>query len=718
MFSKVIVLFIMTGVYIGLWLLIYFKGEDKALSRNFSIFVINMAIWTFGLAMFYYSTAFSIALFWTKIVYCAGSLIPSSFLLFSFIFPDGEFKISRRQQRALFVPNILLAFLFFLTPFMVKEVRMINGSKGFIYGRGHFLWDVQFNGFFAWAFWRFIKMYKTSKGIIRVRLRYILLGTLLGVILAGTTNVIMPWFNRFELLWLGPPLTLTWLICVGYAIFKYHLIDIRIALTRTGIFILVYTLVLGLPFGIGALTKSWFMATAIATILASIGPFIYQYLKRRSEDILLKEQLRYQSILRQLSQTMTLIKDVDRLLKLIVYRVAKAVKVEFACIYVAENEQNKLMQKFTFTAKGVFPNFPKEMPHNCACGLCEYIRKKHRPVFSEELSEEMRRNFNFKSGIIVPSFVRERLIGFLILGPKISGGFYGHEDASVFEVLANQAALAIENTEFINESQKTQAQLFAAERMTSMGAMAGGMSHQINNRFHAILLATSDTLDTMKFLDTASYPQQEKEFLGHLQHVLERIEENAKHGGKIVNDFLNFSQPDRLQKQAREFSLLEPLERAIEMAKIKTSFPNDTIERIIPADLPLIQGDFVLLQDVFFNLIDNAVDALKRKEQAIRDKHLPEISDTPYKGKVTVSMHRDNAHLSIQIQDNGIGLSEEAKKKLFVPFFTTKATSSKGTGLGLFVIEKIILAHKGQIKIDSEYGQGTSFIIRLPLTQT
>ena len=86
-------------------------------------------------------------------------------------------------------------------------------------------------------------------------------------------------------------------------------------------------------------------------------------------------------------------------------------------------------------------------------------------------------------------------------------------------------------------------------------------------------------------------------------------------------------------------------------------------------------------------------------------------------GVIKISALESGDFVQVNIADNGIGMNDEAKKKMFVPFFTTKATAAKGTGLGLFVIEKIITAHKGKIKIDSEYGQGTSFIITLPITQ-
>jgi signal transduction histidine kinase len=149
------------------------------------------------------------------------------------------------------------------------------------------------------------------------------------------------------------------------------------------------------------------------------------------------------------------------------------------------------------------------------------------------------------------------------------------------------------------------------------------------------------------------------------------------------------------------------------MVRIKTSLSEDMIERDIQEDLPQIQGDFVLLQDVFFNLIDNATDALSRKDKAIKDKELPGSSG--YKGKIVIRMFKSDSNITVQIQDNGIGMPEEVRKRLFVPFFTTKATSAKGTGLGLFVIQKIINVHQGQIQVSSEYGQGTTFTINLPI---
>ena len=287
----------------------------------------------------------------------------------------------------------------------------------------------------------------------------------------------------------------------------------------------------------------------------------------------------------------------------------------------------------------------------------------------------------------------------------------------MFGILANQLALAIENSQFLTEQEKTQATLFAKERMASLGTMAGGMTHQINNRFHAILMASTDALDNFNFIDLSPLSEESKSYIEQIRYALNRISENADRGGRLVNDFLNFSQPDRLQREAKVFDLKEALQRAIEMVRIKRAFDQEIIEKTIPEQTSLkISGSLVMIQDALFNLIDNALDALEKKAQAIKDKELT-LAEGDFKARIMIKMYQKDSLAVVKIQDNGIGMTKEQLDKVFIPFFTTKATSVKGTGLGLFVISKIIEAHNGGIEVESGYGQGTSFTLRLPLAK-
>jgi signal transduction histidine kinase len=118
-----------------------------------------------------------------------------------------------------------------------------------------------------------------------------------------------------------------------------------------------------------------------------------------------------------------------------------------------------------------------------------------------------------------------------------------------------------------------------------------------------------------------------------------------------------------------------------------------------------------LRKEVFFNLIDNAYDAIKEKSAS--------VNDNAYRGKIVINAVKgEGSVLQIAFEDNGIGIKEDDQNKLFTPFFTTKASSKKGSGLGLYVIQRIITQiHDGKIGFDSAHMTGTRFLVELPLAR-
>lgn len=696
-----------TSTVLGLFILSRIKTLKDTLRIAYALFCFSISVWSY----FYF--AWQIADNELRaLMYCRGLMAGALFIPVFYLHYILELiGISLEKRRV-----IKLAYMFAVvslaacfSPYFIpgveeKTVFRFWPNAGILFHPFFAIWI----SIVLYGVTLIVKSYKTATGFKRNQLKYLLLATAIGWG-GGATNY--PLWYDIPILPYGNILASIYIIITSYAIFRHQLMDIRIAVTRAGIFLFVYILVLGIPFLLGYRYGLWKQAAWVTLFLATLGPFVYTCFRRHAEGVIFREQHRYQEILRRLSATMTLIKDLERLLKVIVYKVARAVKVDFACIYLAEEEKGRFIQKYPYTVKGFFPDFPRELPLEAP--LIKYLQDRRRPLFAEEIDRDMDGKFNIRCGLIVPSFVRNKPLGFLVLGPKASGAIYTQDDITVFGMLANQTALAIENTEFIEESQRSQAQLFAAERMRSMGVMASGMSHQINNRFHAIMLATSDTIDTIKLTNFERSTKSElKKIFEDISYALNRIQDNAKHGGKIINDFLDFSQPRQL-KQAGEFDPREAIERAVEMARIRAVVTVETIEKHIENGLPRIEGDPALFQDALFNLIDNAMDALKVKQGAIARNELQGFND--YEGKIIIRMFKSDPHITIQIQDNGIGMDEERKKHIFLPFYTTKATTQKGSGLGLFAIQKIIAAHKGRIGVSSEYGQGTLFTINLPM---
>lgn len=703
---RAIVLFLMVAVFLAFWLLVLSKGPRQILTRIYSIFIANMALWSFGLGMFYVSQDPKVSLFWADFLYLEGSLIAAAFLHFSFVFPLGKIAISYFKQILIYVPNIILFYLLFFTPVIIKDITPQGTVKGFVYGPGHIIWDLQFDIVFAWAFVRFFKAYTKSDGIVKMRLRYVILGTLTGVILAGITNVVMPWFNRFELLWLAPTLTLTWLFAITYAILKYRLMDINLALTRAGIFVIVYALVLGIPFWLGAKTGKWLYSTLMITVLATVGPFIYTYIRRRTEDILLKEQRRYQNTLKQVSAGMTRIRDLKRLLNLIARIVTRSVKISPVGIYLQnpESDGEYHLQARRDKAQTQLPlKLHKDDP------IIAWIALYKRPLLREEAKQPEEEQMRIlRTHVIIPCFLQERIIGFFALGEKAFGAIYTPEDLNVFQILAAQSALAIENARFFEEAKLMQEQIAQAEKMATVGTMADGLSHQINNRFHALSIIAADTIDTIKLLDTSQCSPEMQEALGQIRHALDRIKENVIQGGEVVKGILKYTRKG--EEGFERLTIDQILDGTLEMVQYKVKLQEIDIIRNYPKDIPRIKANQTHLQEVFFNFIDNAYDAIVERRNLLQEEN--------YRGKITVSAHPKGTMLEITVSDNGIGVKEASLRKLFTPFFTTKVSSRRGTGLGLYVIKKLIEEfHQGKIRIESEYKKYTSFIIELPIAR-
>lgn len=722
---RVIILFIMAGLFVTLEAIIYLNAQNKTIKRAYSIFVINMALWSFGLAMFYKSSTAKAALFWTDVLYFAGSLIPAGFLLFSFVFPSGKINISLLKRSLIFLPNIIIFALFFFTSFMVKEVIITNGAKRLVYGPGHIIWDIQFIAIFAIAFIRFIKSYNNYGGTTKMRLKYIVLGTLAGVMLAGITNVILPWFNRFGLLWLGPPLTLVWLISMVYAIVKYRIMDITIVLTRTTIFIAVYTLVLGLPFAIAVCAKGWLIVTlgpgwwmlplVLMAALATVGPFIYIYLERKAEGKLLREQKRYQDVLKQASLGITRIRNLQKLLDLIAHIVIKTVRISYVGIYLY-NEANDeyVLQVSRDKGRKSIPGLPSDN------SLIAWVALKREPLVYEEVKRRMQdsdepdykhleKNMRLlTASVIIPCFLEDRFIGFIVLGDKLSGQIYTPEDLNVFQVLASQAALAIENAQFYEEAKEMQAQIAQAEKMATIGTMADGLSHQINNRFYALSLITGDTIDTIKMTDTSKCTPEIKDMLRQINHALTRIQTNVMQGGEVVRGILKYTRKG--EESFEPLTLDQIVDGTLEMVQYKVKLTELNIIRDYPKDTPTIKGNLTQLEEAFFNFIDNAYDAIVERRAL--------LAENGYQGQIIIKAEAKDNILEIAIEDNGIGIKNEDLKRIFTPFFTTKTSSRKGTGLGLYVVRRIISdMHKGKISFESKYKSGTRFIIELPIAK-
>ncbi|MBI4833899.1 MAG: HAMP domain-containing histidine kinase [Planctomycetes bacterium] len=235
----------------------------------------------------------------------------------------------------------------------------------------------------------------------------------------------------------------------------------------------------------------------------------------------------------------------------------------------------------------------------------------------------------------------------------------------------------------------TEEQLIIAQRLSATGTLAAGIAHEINNPLGGIINA-AESLKGGK-LDK----EKADEYLDLIIDGLDRIAETVK---KILQFF-----PRKLAPQAVD---LKPvIDRAILLVQHRLESNNITVENSVPLSLPSIFGEGNELQQVFLNLMMNAIDAILTVRQQKPDAN---------RGKIEI-FHEVNARaLTISVKDDGIGMSENEIKQAFDLFYTSKEPG-KGTGLGLSVAFNIIENHGGKITLESKRNQGTTAKITLPI---
>ncbi len=229
----------------------------------------------------------------------------------------------------------------------------------------------------------------------------------------------------------------------------------------------------------------------------------------------------------------------------------------------------------------------------------------------------------------------------------------------------------------------TSQQIMKSERLATLGQLAAGVAHEINNPLGAVLMYTHLALEDLKEENV-------------LRKNLEKAVAEASRCKDIVKGLLDFSR--QTEPKVEDSDVNKTLERTLAIVENQALFQNVRITKVLCPSLPKVSMDVGQIQQVFTNIVLNAAEAMEGK------------------GELTLAtrMTADNEHIEIEFSDIGCGIAAEYREKIFDPFFTTKEVGS-GTGLGLAVSHGIISSHKGTIEVKSERGKGTTFFIRLPI---
>ncbi len=280
--------------------------------------------------------------------------------------------------------------------------------------------------------------------------------------------------------------------------------------------------------------------------------------------------------------------------------------------------------------------------------------------------------------ICVPLKVKDRIIGVIEVINRIDKEEFGEDDVSLLEGFANEAAIAIERAQLVEEQ-------IQAERLVTIGRTVAGLAHCIKN--------LANSLKAGEYIVDKGFRDNKLELIQKGWEITKNGSENIR---DLVLDMLTIS-----KKREPEYTtcyLHDIATEVIEIIKEDAKVKNVRIKTEFDRNIGPIKVDRKNIMRCQLNLISNALDACSGRDGIIR---------------LATSKLEDKPFFSFIIKDNGHGISEDDQQKLFQEFFSTKG--SKGTGLGLSVTHAIVSEHGGSIKCDSKVGKGTTFTIELPM---
>jgi PAS domain S-box-containing protein len=405
--------------------------------------------------------------------------------------------------------------------------------------------------------------------------------------------------------------------------------------------------------------------------------------RRRNQEL-----LALNSIADLLGQSPTL----EEALHSTLLKVSEIFVLDIAAVFFLDEKTRKLVRP---VAAGLRPESLRKFDQiELSLALLEQLRRVHATVISgsARLLPQAFRDLQSSEGIAVSQVVvlwsKDRIMGMLMIGCRDAREFSAAE-VNLMSAVANQIATAIDKSLLLEQTREayetlrhTQQQLLQSEKMAAVGQLISGVAHELNNPLTAILgysqLLKSDDISAERS-----------------DEYLDKLHRQAQRTHHIVQSLLSFARQRKPQRAP--VNLHQILEDTLILREYDLRLKKIAVHRDFEPNLPVTSADFNQLQQVFLNILNNAIDA---------------IEETGEPGDIWIRTSATEGHLTVEFTDSGPGVQNP--HRIFDPFYTTKPVG-KGTGLGLSICYGIIKEHGGDVEARNSPPRGATFVIALPL---
>ena len=696
---------------------IFLKRRSK-LNNIFFLLSLTITVWLFGTFMMFLSKEDTAMIFWDRFVYMGVVFMPV--LLYHFSLTLTGIK----RKKFLFYGAYSLSFAFFILSQTDYFVSGLFKYRWGVHTRAHFfhhLFLVYFIFYAGLSLLNFYQCLQTARSAFKKnQIKYVFFAFLILIVVGSLAYLPAYGIGVYPFSYLSG---VVFVIVLAYAIIRYRLMDIKVVITRGLLYTLLVLYVVGtftfLSFIVGDLLKEIVgLNPVIITILISLiivlslDP-LKKIFARLTDRIFFEGRVDYSEVLRKLSKIIAEELDLERLLELLIKNIIKELKVKKVYILMISGEED-----FFY-----FKDHRRGVKISAKSPLINYLKTSQEIIITEELEREISdlENGGAKEGLekiksqlnsigaslCAPIIINQKLTVILVLDNKSSGDMYTQEDLRLFEVLAPQLGAALEKSKLYKEVQSFSEKL---EKEVGRATRANIHLQQLDQAKTEFISIASHQLRTpltglkgyLSMLLEGDFGEIEPK----KKKILHDLFENTNRLIRLIDLMLNISRIEagqlKIEKKSVQMEQLveEVLRIFIPLAEkkgIKLEFKK-------PVDiLPLVMVDSDKIKDVISNLIDNSI------------KYTTQ-------GKINVNVEQKESKIIFSVQDTGIGITKKESIELFKKFSRSNRVAriyTGGTGLGLYIAEKIIKIHGGRIWAESEgEGKGSRFFFSLPIFQS
>lgn len=464
---------------LSLAVLILFRALNNRANRFFALVILTVVMWQ--LTMFFYRAALpGRSLIWCRLLYTAASLIPSTFVLFTYLFPDRDYP-ARWKIVALFLSNLVIIGLIFHPTILIRGVGVPSfGEKIIYWGPAYPLFVFYITASFGWAYQQLFKGLLSSRKRRRMQYILIILGTLSTTSVALLTNLFLPWLSIFQFNWAGQVMTILLVGAISYAIVRHRFMDIRLAV-RAVLFRLMMVTILGVLF-VGAVSvyrqlpqydenEMAFMAIS-AFLTAVVVALFYRpleiFLKVITDRVFFQREYTHQQLISSLGKEASESVNLDQILQKIEDAFQEVMKVRYVGFVILQDEieNRRLEENGRVEARGpseimlrgfaeeahpwkVEDVLLKEMEYDPRVVVVDELRRdieaEKDPLRRKRQQKILKALEDLEAAVLAPLPSKEGLLGVMALGEKKSMEAFTVQDIQAVEAVVYQSGIAIEN---------------------------------------------------------------------------------------------------------------------------------------------------------------------------------------------------------------------------------------------------------------------------------